>query len=372
MKIAFIINSLEGGGAERVIQTLANYLVNQNHEIYVFLLNEGNKVYEFDSDVKIILLKTSVLSKGLGKILFIPLQSIELQILLSKFKIKYAISFLIRANLVFSFTKFFSTQRVIISERSFSQKHYDKKNIKNSVLKYLIKKLYSKANLIISISNGIKESLIEDFNIEESKIKVIYNPQDLIGIKNNTSTLKLDFEKKLKYFITIGRLVELKDHKTLINAFKAVNEEFKNTRLLILGEGPLRSEIQMQIDNLNLKSKILLLGFVKNPYVYLKNSDIFVFSSKFEGFGNVLVEAMTCGLPVISTNCISGPSEILDNGNYGMLTPVSNVDAMENAMKTMLKNNNLKKFKEKSLHRASDFDVEIIANKYLNILKANN
>jgi glycosyltransferase involved in cell wall biosynthesis len=372
MRIAFIINSLSGGGAERVVQTLTNHLIQQNHEIFIILLNKETQAYNFDSRINIIILKTSIISKSIGKILFIPLQSFELHFLLKKFRIKNAISFLVRANLVFAFTKYFSSHRVILSERNYSKIQYEGKNFKNKIINSLIKNLYAKADLIIPISHGIKKSLVKDYRLDEKGINVIHNPQDVQFIKRKSvNDVEFKFHKNVKYLITLGRLIYQKDHNTLINAFKIIHDKSKNTKLLILGDGLLRNKTQKQIDKLDLNSAVFLMGFVNNPFDFLKRSDVFVLSSRFEGFGNVLVEAMACGLPVISTNCPSGPSEILDNGNYGMLTPVGDANALAAAMNEMLNEENLKEYSKKALRRANDFDVSIIAKEYLKVLELN-
>lgn len=370
MKIAFIINSLGGGGAERVLQTLSNYLVNHGHDITVILLQQKKIHYTLDEKVKIATLKSSVLAKGIGTIIFIPLQSLELNRLLKKLGIEYAISFLVRANLTFSITKYFSKRRVIISERIHAKKEYEKNNFKNTIMNFLIKSLYKKSDKIISISDGIRESLINDYYIEPSRIVTIHNPQNIAEIQTQKEkNISFEFNDKFKYFITLGRLVEQKDHSTLIKAFKSCHEKIPDSRLLILGQGPLKADTEKLIKELQLENEVTLLGFVENPFDYLKKSDVFVFSSRFEGFGNVLVEAMACGLPIVSTSCPSGPSEILDNGKYGMLTKVGDEKELANAMIRMLDDRLCRKFESLSLERASNFDVSIIADKYLDILK---
>jgi len=369
MKIAFIINSLSGGGAERVIQTLSNYLVKEN-EIFLILLEDTQQKYNLDENIKVIILKSSSISKSIGKIIFIPLQSVELYFLLKKLKIESAISFLVRSNLVFSFMKFFSKRKIIISERNYSKIQYETQNFKNKIMNFLIKVLYKQADIIIPISNGIKESLVRDYNLDKNKIKTIYNPQNIDFIKKHqASNTNFKFKSDIKYFITLGRLILQKDHKLMIEAFQKVNIKNPNTNLIILGEGPMQNTLTSLIKELNLEQKVHLLGFQEDPFSYLKQADIFVFSSKFEGFGNVLVEAMACGLPIVSTNCPSGPAEILENGKYGSLTKVGDIDELAEAMIFMLNEQNIKLFKEKSLQRADDFDVKIIAKEYLNILE---
>ena len=369
MKIAFIINSLSGGGAERVVQTLSNYLIASN-EIFIILLEDAQQDYTIDNRVKIITLKTSKIAKGIGKIIFIPLQSYELNKLLTKLKIDNAISFLVRSNLVFSFTTYFNKRKIIISERNYSTIQYLDNSIKNNTMNFLIKFLYKKANKIISISNGIKTSLVSDYSLIDENINTIYNPQDINYIKNyKLENIDYKFEKDIQYFITLGRLIPQKDHETMIKAFKKVNDKNKNTKLLILGEGNLRKPLEILIKELDLENSVVLLGFINNPFDYLKRADVFVFSSIFEGFGNALVEAMACGLPTISTTCPSGPSEILNNGEYGMLVHFGNIDQLSDAMLSMLEEQNMDKFKEKSFQRANDFDIAIISKEYLNILE---
>ena len=369
MKIAFIINSLAGGGAERVVSTLSNYLVEHGHQITIILLEKNEIQYDLDKKIKIIVLKTSKISKGIGKLIFIPLQAVELSLIIKKNKIDQSMSLLTRANLVFLFTKFFLDKDVIISQRNNAKKNYETKNIQNIIMNFLIKKLYKKADKIITVSSEIKDSLHKDYEIDISKIQVIYNPINNKSIQHkHTKEHIYKFEKDYKYFITIGRLIELKDHKTMIKAFYIANHKYPNLKLIILGEGELKNNIKMLIEELNLKNKVILLGFVKNPFDYLKKADIFVFSSKYEGFPNVLVEAMACGLPVLSTNCPSGPSEILENGKYGILTEVGNKKEIAKAMIDMLDKDTHSYFQKQSLQRVKDFDVSIIAKKYLNTL----
>jgi len=369
MKIAFIINSLGGGGAERVVTTLSNYLIQNGYEITIILLEKDIIQYDLDKRVNLVVLKTSRITKGIAKIMFIPLQALELNYILKKIKIDKSISFLTRANLVFSFTKFFSKKNIIISQRNNARKNYEIKSIQNNIMNFLIKRLYKKADKIIAISHGIKDSLHEDYNININKIQVIYNPQNNKLIQNsNTKKLIFEFKKEYKYFITLGRLIKPKDHKTMIEAFHIVTQTYPYSNLIILGDGELKSDIKSLINKLNLTDKVILLGFVKNPFDYLKKADIFVFSSKFEGFGNVLVEAMASGLPVISTDCPSGPAEILENGKYGILTKVENKKELAKAMINMLDTDRYNYFQNKSIERAKDFDITIVAKEYLEIL----
>ena len=190
--------------------------------------------------------------------------------------------------------------------------------VKNKILKNLIVRciiyVYNFTDGSISMSNGVERDLLE--NGLKIKSKYIYNPI--------FSDIMLDKSKGIvnssrKTFIAIGRLVPQKNFSLLIDAFSLVNNEFDST-LTILGEGPLRSNLEKQIADLGLTTEIILEGFVDNPYQYIKNADVFVLTSLWEGFGNVIVESLALGTQVVSTDCESGPNEILENGKYGFMS----------------------------------------------------
>nr|WP_241878977.1 glycosyltransferase [Psychrobacter sp. PraFG1]UNK05619.1 glycosyltransferase [Psychrobacter sp. PraFG1] len=155
--------------------------------------------------------------------------------------------------------------------------------------------------------------------------------------------------------LAVGRLTHQKDFATLIHAFKKVLKN-KACNLIILGEGELRCELEKLIKDLNLQDNVQLPGFVNNPYAWMSKADLFVLSSIYEGFGNVLVEAMACGTPVVSTDCPSGPSEILENGRWGSLVPTNDPDSLAEAILKALNNT---KFKSELVKkRAEDFSVD--------------
>ena len=166
--------------------------------------------------------------------------------------------------------------------------------------------------------------------------------------------------------VGVGRLVKQKDFCTLIRAFAIAREE-RELKLVILGEGPLRKELEKLIRDLNVKNDVWMPGFVSNPYAYMKRSDVFALSSRWEGLGVVVIEAIALGVQVVSTDCHSGPAEILDNGRYGKLVPVADVHAFANALLHTLSNS-----VEKTMlyERAKDFSPEKIVPQYLGIFSS--
>ena len=169
---------------------------------------------------------------------------------------------------------------------------------------------------------------------EPGKVRVVYNPvvdRELIA-KAKSSLDNPWFEPgNPPVFLAVGRLTEQKDFLTLIKAFAMLRKQ-RLARLIILGEGECRSELEAMIKTLEISEDVCLPGFVQNPYAYMSHASAFVLSSRHEGLPTVLIEAMACGCPVVSTDCPSGPKEILESGKYGSLVAIGNSVALADAM----------------------------------------
>lgn len=211
---------------------------------------------------------------------------------------------------------------------------------KDKVIARILQYCYPFATGVIAVSEGVADDLSDYAKIKRSTIKVLHNP-----VVNTELTEKSKLEIKHRWllqkdipaFVASGRLEVQKNFTLLISAFKKVVEE-QDAKLLILGEGSLRDELQTQINSLGLQEKCELVGFVDNPYKYMKHADAFVLSSDFEGLPTVIIEALACNTPVVSTDCPSGAAEILEDGKWGTLVPVGDVDALANAMLDVLNN----------------------------------
>jgi glycosyltransferase involved in cell wall biosynthesis len=152
-----------------------------------------------------------------------------------------------------------------------------------------------------------------------------------------------------------------KDHESLIKAFALIPKNF-NAKLVILGNGPARADLEALVIQLELEGRVLLPGFIVDPYPWFRSADLFVLSSLREGFGNVIVEALECGLPVVSTNCPSGPAEILEDGRFGKLVPVKDPPALAFAMLESLDSPHDRAM---LMRRSQDFSVRKISDEYL-------
>ena len=223
-------------------------------------------------------------------------------------KIDTCISFMEAANFANILSKYFwNKAKIIISV-------HQNPNIYWKLYKFLIKKLYNKANITISITKLMKETLKNNFNLKN--VKTIYNFLDINSIlkKQNEiieETYNYIFDWDWFIFSTIWRLTEPKWQRYLIRSFKKVTEKYPNSKLIIIWEWELRSNLEKLIKDLKLENNVFLLWLQKNPIKFVKKSNCFVFSSLWEWFWIVLIEALTCNIPIISTDCQTWPREIL-------------------------------------------------------------
>jgi glycosyltransferase involved in cell wall biosynthesis len=249
------------------------------------------------------------------------------------------------------------------SFKSILTTHIDLKNtlkdkssyIVEHMLKMLVGWLYKKTEFHICVSKSLAQGMKSYFHL--SKATYIYN-----GVGKNRVKKEKTFPKDSFTFITFARLFKQKDHKTLLKAFAKLKD--KDAKLIIGSDGPLKDELVMLSETLGIKKRVSFVGWVDNKNKYLKKADAFILSSKREGFGYVLVEAMQFGLPVISTNTKYGPEEILENGKYGILVPVGNKSIMAEKMRELMGNKKIyKDYSKKSLDRGNHFtEAKMLAN----------
>jgi glycosyltransferase involved in cell wall biosynthesis len=230
-------------------------------------------------------------------------------------------------------------RRVVISEHNnFSRSTQALPTLHRWLTPRLVRRFYPWADGIIAVSTGVAHDLACVVKLPDSRIQVIYNP--IV-----TPDLRAKAQAPLEHpwyqageppvIVAIGRLTQQKDFPTLLKAFAQVRRT-RLARLVILGEGEERSALESLVQQLGLAQDVSLPGFVANPYPYLVHASLFVLSSRWEGLPTVLVEALYCGVPVIATDCPSGPREILSGGKYGLLVPVEDAAAMASAIESQL------------------------------------
>lgn len=372
IKIAILIFSLAGGGAERVVSYLLPFLKNKGFVVHLILMNETIS-YDIPKNIPVHFIENSWGNEsGFLKLIKLPKLAYKYSKLLKSLEITHSFAMLTRASYINILSRYFTSHKfkLIISERSHPSMQYGYGNLQSKINNWLIKYLYPKADKIICNSKGNKEDLIDNYDISKHNIIVINNPINIEAIEA--------IEKEQDFFnsntfnlVTIGRMDRGKNHELIIRAV----EGFSNIHLYILGNGVLREFLEELVINKNLKDRVTFLGFDNNPFKYLKAADLFVFGSNHEGFPNVLLEAMCCGLPILSTNCKSGPDEIMELAtplsddimltDYGILSPVENVELFKKGLSYCIDQPQfLEVCKRNAARRIQDFKREPILELY--------
>lgn len=381
-KIALFIVSLYGGGAERVVSILLNHFEN-SFDIHLVLLQPIIE-YDIPASQKITVLDKSPSNNSFFNILKIPFLAFRYYRFLCKNNITTSFSFLNRPNFIAGFLKIFGWKgKVIFSERTFTSEYYSTKSAGERIGRWLVEKLYPKADLIICNSKSIEKDLREIFKVQ-TNYSIIYNPINLTQVAESIAYNK-KFENNITRpftFITIGRLSQIKNHKLFIDAASLLTDF--DFRVQIVGKGELKKILEDYIILTNMQERITLIDHSSDPIKYLIMADCFVLTSNFEGFPNVLLEALACSLPIISTDCKGGIRELLAPSisidtpaanneimyvDYGLLVPVGNAEILAEAMRSMYNNTVLQQtYRAKNHHRAKDFDTSVIMDSFKNLL----
>lgn len=222
-------------------------------------------------------------------------------------------------------------------------------------------KLFNQYSKIFNISKQGKKDFDDKFPKLRNKSELLYNSFNIEGIIRKS---KEEIINEKDYLLSIGRLSYEKGFDLLIDAISLLKKDGIEKKLYIIGDGEEKENLKKQIEKLSLENNVFLLGFKENPYPWLKNSKLYILSSRGEGLPTVLIEALACQKAIVSANCLCGPREILDNGKYGLLVETENSSALKEGIKKLLLDKELKEnYENKSLKRAYDFSNENILKK---------
>lgn len=351
------MQSLQGGGAERVTLDVIKHLDKSYFEPTILVVNYfGELVSAVPEDIKVIpLLKESENSYfHLFKLIRTVLKAAKQ-------------SDLIIGSLEMTPTYLASITSVLTKKPAIGWVHIDVKHypkINFPIHRYLTHKLYKKLKVVIAVSDGVKRSFEEMFPNLQVVVKRIYNPIRIDEIESLVLEQNDLEDKEEPIILGIGRLSEVKGFDDLIRAHKyLLNQKIPN-KLVILGEGELRTSLEQLIQELQVQDSVILKGFVKNPYKYLRTANVFVLSSRYEGFSIVVAEALAVGVPVVSTDCQSGPAEILQDGKFGTLSPLNDYKALAKNIMITLQNEPTEQQKNMRIERANDFSLKKIIPEY--------
>jgi glycosyltransferase involved in cell wall biosynthesis len=355
-KVSFLVPTLAGGGAERVVQTILRKIDRSSFEPALILFERKiDSLGGLPEDIKIKVLKDD---GNRWSVLF------RLIRLLRQDPPEVLVSFLWYPNALALLTRFAAGRglKVIVSERVAS--FHLGVTIGSIMRNLVIKWLYPKADLIIVPAQAMADDVSA---APRERVVVIHNPVDISHV-TALSVGEADhpwFGGDLPLIIGIGRLGRQKGFDYLIRAVALLRENGVPCRLAILGDGPERGNLKSLIEQSGLREAVVLLGFQQNPYTYLARSTVFVLSSLYEGFPNVLLEALSLGVPSVATRCPTGPEEIITDGVNGLLVSPADEKALAAALERLLRDRALReRLGTAGKERAKDFDGDRIVRKF--------
>ena len=322
-RLCLVSDQLATGGAERCSALLSNYFEKHNCDVYHVIVVDK---IEYDYSGKVFNLgKLKNNSNGF----FNRLKRFKaLKHFFATHEFDFIIDFRVKMNQwqEFYIAKFIYKSPLIITVHSYMTNLYFPKN------RYLANKIYSDSYKIITVSSKIEEKIKSNFPY--SQLQTIYNPLDFDAINEHANQA---FKKDFEYILAVGRMNDdVKQFDQLIQSYSKSELPNQNIKLVFLGDGDLRSNYELQAKQLGLENNIIFEGKVANPYQYMKNANCVVLCSKNEGFPTVLIESLACETPVIAFDCFSGPSEIIQNNENGMLVENQNFNQLIVAMNKMI------------------------------------
>ncbi|HAQ61117.1 TPA: glycosyltransferase [Candidatus Delongbacteria bacterium] len=396
-KIAFLIPTYDSGGAERVISNISLNLSDRFAQTLILL---DSKTIDYEFKGEIIDIKRPLKHKSfIGRLYNFTKKYLLLKDLKKKEKYDTVISFLDNLNIINSLTK--QKEKTILTVHTLQSKNL--KGFYKKIYSFFYPLFFKRADLILCVSYVGKNDLIDNYKVSPDKIKVIYNPFNVMHIqKLSNEKIKQDlryvFDDKCFKLLHIGRPARAKAQWHLLRAFKRVQEQIKDIKLILIsrtGNDQLQKDIFELIEDLNISSNIIQLDFQSNPFSIMKNSDLLVISSIYEGLPNVIIESFISGLPIISTDCHSGPRELLapnsdinttakdvEFAEYGVLTPVCDgkfrkadipltkeeILLSEAIIKMYHNKEKRSEYSKKGYKRALEFDASKIIGEYEEIL----
>lgn len=332
-RLAFFLPSLSGGGAERVIVILANQLAAEGCSVDLLLSKkEGPYLAEVSPDV-------NILEVGGGRVLASVVPLIRYIRLVRPAAL---LSSLMHANVIAALACWVSAVplRFIIREANTVGVEGQSKGLKSRIKMFLATFAYRRADLLIGVSCGVLEALRHSFRLPATlQSKVIFNPvvgSDIYFRQTESCCPAWPWTDSCPVVLGVGRLVPQKGFSVLLRAFAKVRQ-LMPCHLLILGDGPDRVALAGEALALGVEADVWMPGFIANPFPHMCKASVYVLSSRWEGLPNTLIQAMACGTPVVATRCPSGPDEILENGLWGGLVPVDDVDSMAEAIAGVLR-----------------------------------
>jgi len=361
--ILIVTPSFDGGGAEKIAVNLANQFSVEGIDVTLLVVRpEGPYREQVNELVKIVDLNCISSVQSLFRVFFA----------IKKFKPTNILSVIRDTNIFVGLSRIFLDVKCVVYREANTLDHiYGSVWYKRWVWYSLMRISYARANSLIANSKGTCEHLLESKIVNRKKLSIIDNPVLPIDVDRLLSSKIEDewlLDPNIKVVLNVGRLHPAKNQRLLIRAFSEVLKKRPDVRLIILGEGSEEDNLVHAAKEEGVLDYFKIIQFQSNPFPYYKNADVFVLSSNYEGFGNVLVEALSSGNPVISTNCPGGPKSILADGKFGVLVEPGNSREMADAIIDVLEGRiTFDKFS--LIMRSREYRVDTISKKYWSLFE---
>ncbi len=373
-KIIFVVPSLQGGGAEKVAETLLGSMRNSpDLELTLVLFRKRASEY-LGQDVTV----KNINVRERGSFVYTAFKFIKivvsLAIIIIHVRPHTIVGFMEYSNIVTIISNWLAGKKskVVVSVHappSCQIVEYGA-GYREKIAGLLMKMLYNKADSIVAVSESVRKDLVENFKIHKTLIRVISNPIDLnkIALLSEEKVNEEVFCRTFPIILAVGRLSKEKGHDTLLRAFSLLRLKTQ-AKLVILGEGKEEKKLKQLGEQLGIEEEVCFIGYKTNPYKYMKRSTLLVHPSLYEGFGIVLVEAMVCGIPVISTRSYEGIENIVEHEKTGLLVKAGDEQAIAESMVRLLNDAAFsQKLSKEAGKKAEEYSVEKIMNQYRAVL----
>lgn len=383
-RVALLIDSLAVGGAERVFSHLASGLAERDQDIHIICISKAPG-YKLPDHIKVHYLTSQENNRSrLVKIVSLPLIVLRLFLFIRSHQINVVQSHLMASSVVNLLCRRFTHYRAQVVHTG--QMGYGYSKIKTFFVRHLMRWLYTKVDAVVCKSEGMRHHLLKWFDGLEVPCIKIHNPINIQYIQQQVDQSEGCLNERRLHnsagfkIIMVGRLIASKRHRDMIEALAYFDQP---AQLIIIGDGPLMHELKSMVSVLQLDNKVQFVGHLDNPFAYMSQADVFVSCSESEGFPNVLVEAMACGVPVIAADCMAGPREILAQQNdystvlneavydvNGMRYPVGDVNQLLVLLKRCYEDPRLRQhYSAQGLIKVNDYALDVILEHYSALLK---
>lgn len=360
MKTALLLSNIDGGGAQRVILTLIKHLNRRKFQPVLLLLNdEGEYRNDISDSLKVVSFKANR-ARYAGPELFYYLWKSKPGVIISTLGYMNTLTMIV--------CRFLPGHPKVIVREVFPAKQELQYSRLPGASKAFRKWLFKSVDRIICQSDSIRHDLIHSYDLPEEKVVRIYNPVDIVSIREKAAAIPNPYDRNLRNIVAMGRLRHQKGFDILLHAITQVIRTIPNIHLTILGKGDKKDELQKLAADLNIGAKVTFAGFVDNPYPYLGHADLFVLPSRFEGLSNALLEALACGVTVVATDAPGGTTEVIENGVNGWLVKPEDAEALANGIRVALSTPLTLRGSKLQEHVENKFGIRTIISQYESIL----